>query len=98
LAGDTGQVSRLRSLRRDLSRVGRLPWWWAVGNSLVLLLAILLGDAVEADQHRGLDVKSMAVGLGVILAGNAILAVAVLRAPGRRREGKEAAHQPGRQA
>jgi hypothetical protein len=44
----------------------------------VLLLAFLLGDAVQADNHRGLDLKSLAVGLGVIFVGNVILAVAVI--------------------
>jgi hypothetical protein len=30
----------------------------------VFLLALLLGDAVEADHHRGLDFRSLGVGLG----------------------------------
>lgn len=95
MAGDTKQVRSLGSLRRELSRVGRPPWWWAVGASLVLLVAILLGDAVQADHHRGLTLKSLAVGLGVILVGNAILAVAVVGAERRRGQRKDAAPQPG---
>jgi len=37
-------MSRLQSLRSYLARRGRLPWWWMVGNGLVFLLAILLGE------------------------------------------------------
>jgi drug/metabolite transporter (DMT)-like permease len=89
-------MSRLQLLRSYLARRERLPWWWVVGNSLVFLLAILLGDAVEDDHHRGLDFKSLAVGLVVILVGNAILAGAVVLAVSRRAEHEEDVPRPRR--
>jgi drug/metabolite transporter (DMT)-like permease len=89
-------MSRLQSLRSYLARGGRLPWWWMVGNGLVFLLAILLGNAVEDDHHRGLDFKSLAVGVVVILVGHAILAVAVVLADSRRAQHDEDAPRPRR--
>ena len=89
-------MSRLQLLRSYLARRERLPWWWVVGNSLVFLLAILLGDAVEDDHHRGLDFKSLAVGLAVILVGNAILAGAVVLAVSRRAQHEEDVPRPRR--
>jgi drug/metabolite transporter (DMT)-like permease len=80
----------------DFSRGRRLSWWWVVGNSLVFLLASLLGDAVQADHHRGLDLKSFAVGVVVILVGNAIVAVMVVLAERRRVQRKKAAPTPAR--
>jgi hypothetical protein len=67
-----------------------------VGNGLVFLLAILLGDAVEDDHHRGLDFRSLAVGVVVILVGHAVLAVAVVRADSRRAQHDKDAPLPGR--
>jgi drug/metabolite transporter (DMT)-like permease len=99
MAGDTKQMSSSPSFFRDFSHgFERLPWWWVAGSSLVFLLAIVLGDAVQTDNHHGLGLKSLAVGLGVILVGNAILAVAVVRAERRRAQRKDAAPQPGRDA
>jgi len=62
----------------------------------MFLLAIVLGDAVQTDNHHGLDLKRFAVGLVVILVGSAILAVAVVLAERRRVQRKEAAPRPGR--
>ena len=92
-------MSRSQSFFRDFSRgFERLSWWWVAGSSLMFLLAIVLGDAVQTDNHHGLDLKRFAVGLVVILVGNAILAVAVVRAERRRAQRKNAAPQPGRDA
>jgi hypothetical protein len=39
---------------RDFSRgFERLPWWWVAGSFLMFLLAIVLGDAVQTDNHMG---------------------------------------------
>jgi hypothetical protein len=93
--GHTHAMSRLQLLRSYLAPRGRLPWWWMVGNGLVFLLAILLGGAVGED-HRGLDFKSLAVGVVVILVGHAILAVAVVLADPRRGQHDEDAPRPRR--
>jgi hypothetical protein len=54
MAGDTQQVSGSPSFLRDFSRgFERLPWWWVAGSSLMFLLAIVLGDAVQTDDHMG---------------------------------------------
>jgi drug/metabolite transporter (DMT)-like permease len=89
-------MTRLQLLRNVLARRERLPWWWLVGNTLVFLLAMLLGNAVEDDHYRGLDFKSLAVGLVVILVGNAILAGALVLAVSRRAQHEENAPRPHR--
>jgi uncharacterized membrane protein YidH (DUF202 family) len=75
---------------------GRLPWWWHVGNGLILWLAIVVGAGAPNFNRQGPDLKRTMVMVVLILVGHTILAGAVVLVRWRQAQHEDSSLRPSR--